>query len=94
LKIKAPVKELIEEIANPLRRPGTYGIIESGDKEQLADYLWGRDTLDLLLQFPVCEFTAAEFIALLKTLQTSGLFDFFERQAVSGCRDLTCQCAL
>lgn len=68
-EIKAPSKELIEEIATRSGDQELNGIIESGDKEQLADYLWGRDTLDLLLQFPVCEFAAAEFIALLKPLQ-------------------------
>ena len=68
-EIKAPSKELIEEIATRSGDQELNGIIESGDKEKLANYLWGRDTLDLLLQFPVCEFAAAEFIALLKPLQ-------------------------
>lgn len=68
-EIKAPSKELIEEIATRSGDQELNGIIESGDKEKLADYLWGRDTLDLLLQFPVCEFAAAEFLALLKPLQ-------------------------
>jgi len=68
-EIKAPSKELIEEIATRSGDQELNGIIESGDKEKLADYLWGRDTLDLLLQFPACEFAAAEFIALLKPLQ-------------------------
>ena len=68
-EIKAPSKELLEEIATRSGDQELNGIIEAGDKEKLANYLWGRDTLDLLLQFPVCEFTAAEFIALLKPLQ-------------------------
>ena len=68
-EIKAPSKELLEEIATRSGDQELNGIVESGDKEKLANYLWGRDTLDLLLQFPVCEFTAAEFIALLKPLQ-------------------------
>ena len=68
-EIKAPSKELLEEIATRSGDQELNGIIESGDKEKLANYLWGRDTLDLLLQFPLCEFTAAEFIALLKPLQ-------------------------
>ena len=68
-EIKAPSKELLEEIATRSGDQDLNGIIESGDKEKLSDYLWGRDTLDLLLQFPLCEFTAAEFIALLKPLQ-------------------------
>jgi sulfite reductase (NADPH) flavoprotein alpha-component len=68
-EIKAPSKEFVEEIAIRSGDQELNGIIEAGDKEKLTDYLWGRDTLDLLLQFPVCEFTAAEFIALLKPLQ-------------------------
>ncbi|MEI6335892.1 MAG: sulfite reductase subunit alpha [Methylococcaceae bacterium] len=68
-EIKAPSKELLEEIATRSGDQELNGIIESGDKEKLSNYLWGRDTLDLLLQFPLCEFTAAEFIALLKPLQ-------------------------
>ena len=68
-EIKTPSKELLEEIATRSGDQELNGIIEAGDKEKLANYLWGRDTLDLLLQFPLCEFTAAEFIALLKPLQ-------------------------
>jgi sulfite reductase (NADPH) flavoprotein alpha-component len=68
-EIKAPSKELVEEIATRSGDQALNGIIESGDKQKLADYLWGRDTLDLLVQLPICEFTAAEFIALLKPLQ-------------------------
>ena len=68
-EIKTPSKELVEEIAMRSGDQDLNGIIESGDKQKLADYLWGRDTLDLLLQLPDCELTAAEFIALLKPLQ-------------------------
>ncbi len=72
-EIKTPSKELLEEIA---KRSGDQELnailqtsLESGNKEQLTNYLWGRDTLDLLLQHPGFEFSAAEFIALLKPLQ-------------------------
>ncbi len=68
-EIKTPNKELVEEIAIRSGDQTLNGIIESGDKEKLAHYLWGRDTLDLLVQFPVCELTAAEFIGFLKPLQ-------------------------
>ncbi len=68
-EIKLPSKELIEEIAKRSGDQELNTILENGDKEQLADYMWGRDTLDLLLQFPDVEFSAAEFIALLKPLQ-------------------------
>lgn len=68
-EIKLPSKELVEEIARRSGDQELNGILESGDKDKLADYLWGRDTLDLLLQFPQVEFSAAEFISLLKPLQ-------------------------
>lgn len=68
-EIKLPSKELVEEIAKRSGDQQLNNILSSGDKDQLSDYLWGRDTLDLLLQFPNAEFSAAEFIALLKPLQ-------------------------
>lgn len=68
-EIKLPNKELLEEIAKRSGDQELNSLLESGDKDKLSDYLWGRDTLDLLLQFPTIEFTAAEFIALLKPLQ-------------------------
>ena len=68
-EIKLPSKELVEEIAKRSCDQELNNILSSGDKDQLSNYLWGRDTLDLLLQFPNAEFSAAEFIALLKPLQ-------------------------
>lgn len=68
-EIKQPSKEFINEIALRSGDQELNGILESGDKDKLADYFWGRDTLDLLLQFPSVEFSAAEFLALLKPLQ-------------------------
>lgn len=68
-EIKLPSKELIEEIASRSGDQDLNALLLSGDKEKLADYLWGRDILDLLLQFPGVEFSAAEFLRLLKPLQ-------------------------
>jgi len=68
-EIKLPSKELLQEIAKRSGDQELNGLLESDDKNLLSKYLWGRDTLDLLLQFPACEFSAAEFIALLKPLQ-------------------------
>ena len=67
-EIKLPSKELLAEIAN---RSGDQELnaLLAGDKEKLSAYLWGRDILDLLLQFPNVEFSAAEFLRLLKPLQ-------------------------
>ncbi len=68
-EIKSPSKELLDEIAKRSGDQTLNHLLQSGDKEKLAAYLWGRDTLDLLLQFPMMQFSAAEFIALLKPLQ-------------------------
>lgn len=68
-EIKLPSKELVQEIAKRSGNAELNNAIDSGDKNLLAKYLWGRDTLDLLQQNPKCEFSAAEFIALLKPLQ-------------------------
>ncbi len=68
-EIKLPSKEFVEEIARRSGDQELNALLNSGDKEQLSNYLWGRDILDLLLQFPQVEFSAAEFINLLKPLQ-------------------------
>ncbi|MCF6252397.1 MAG: sulfite reductase subunit alpha [Methylococcaceae bacterium] len=68
-EIKLPTKELLKEIANRSGDQELNGLLESGDKNKLTKYLFGRDTLDLLLQFPGMELSAAEFMALLKPLQ-------------------------
>ncbi len=68
-EIKTPSKEFIEELATRSGNQELNGFIAGGDKEKLSDYLWGRDTLDLLLQNPTAEFTSAEFVNLLKPLQ-------------------------
>ncbi len=68
-EIKLPSKELLQEIANRSGDQELNGLLDSNNKDKLAEYLWGRDTLDLLLQFPDMEFSAAEFLALLKPLQ-------------------------
>ncbi|WP_367155483.1 sulfite reductase subunit alpha [Methylomonas sp. HYX-M1] len=68
-EIKTPSKELVEEIARRSGDQQLNALLQAGDKDQLSDYLWGRDTLDLLLQFPSVELSAAEFLALLKPLQ-------------------------
>ncbi len=68
-EIKLPSKELIEEIAKRSGDQELNILLQSGDKDKVSDYLWGRDILDLLLQFPGVEFSAAEFMRLLKPLQ-------------------------
>ncbi|WP_428356002.1 diflavin oxidoreductase [Methyloprofundus sp.] len=68
-EIKLPSKGLLDEIAKRSGDQELNNLLNAGDKDKLASYLWGRDTLDLLLQFPEMQFSAAEFLALLKPLQ-------------------------
>lgn len=68
-EIKLPSKDLIQQIAKRSDDKELNKLLKPEEKDNLSKYLWGRDTLDLLLQFPKLEFTAAEFIALLKPLQ-------------------------
>ena len=68
-EIKLPSKEFMQEIANRSGDQELNSLLMSSDKDALSSYLWGRDILDLLLQFPQVELSAAELIALLKPLQ-------------------------
>ncbi|MDD4914311.1 MAG: sulfite reductase flavoprotein subunit alpha [Methylococcales bacterium] len=68
-EIKLPGKEFVEEIAKRAGDQSLNAMLLAADKDKLADYLWGRDILDLLLQFPNAEFSAAEFLHMLKPLQ-------------------------
>ncbi len=68
-EIKLPSKELLQEIARRSGNQELNALLESDDKNALSKYLWGRDILDLLLQFPSVQFSAAEFLGLLKPLQ-------------------------
>ena len=44
-------------------------VLNNGDKQALADYLWTKDVLDLLNLNQDIKFTGSEFIGLLKPLQ-------------------------
>jgi sulfite reductase (NADPH) flavoprotein alpha-component len=68
-EIKLPSKDLLQAVASQSADKEFNDLLTAGDKAALAKYLWGRDTLDLLLQFPAVTFSATEFIALLKPLQ-------------------------
>ena len=82
-EIKLPSKELLQEIANRSGDQELNNLLESETKDQLNAYLWGRDTLDLLLQFPEIEFSAAEIYCSFKTITTQGLFHFIKWQSLS-----------
>lgn len=64
-EIKTPSKEFFKE----LQIRSSAISMDMLRHSALDNYLWGRDTLDLLLQNPSAEFSAAEFLSLLKPLQ-------------------------
>jgi sulfite reductase (NADPH) flavoprotein alpha-component len=68
-EIKLPSKELLEAIAERSGNQALKECLTLADNDKMSDYLWGRDTIDLLWQNPEIEFSAAEFIARLKPLQ-------------------------
>ena len=44
-------------------------LLKPENKPKLDDYLWGRDPLDVLTEFPQVKFAAQEFTACLGKLQ-------------------------
>jgi len=44
-------------------------LLEPDRKKDLADFLWGREVIDLLLAYPQVTFTPAELVSMLKKLQ-------------------------
>lgn len=67
LEIRLPSKEFIAELAI---RSGDIAFtrLVNGDVNKLNDYLWEKDTVDLLKLFPQAQFSVAEFIQLTKVL--------------------------
>ncbi|MGB0371378.1 MAG: sulfite reductase subunit alpha [Opitutales bacterium] len=68
-EIKLPSKELLAAIAERSADAELNKLLEPANKSALNDFLWGRDTIDLLLEYPTATFTAEEFVALLKRIQ-------------------------
>ncbi len=64
-----PAKPLIEEVAKRSGNEELASKLESENKAALAEYLWGREIIDLLIENPGCGFTPTEFIGYLKKIQ-------------------------
>lgn len=67
-EIKTPNRELLQAIADRSENDEFKATV-AGDKEALSAFMWGRDIIDLLLEYPKAKFTAEGFIALLKKIQ-------------------------
>jgi len=68
-EISTPSRKLIAAVEAQAKDEMFSHVVKNGDKEALADYLWGKDTLDLLNLNSEIYFSALEFLALLKPLQ-------------------------
>ena len=68
LEIRTPSKEFIAELAMRSGDAKLITLTTSGNKEALNDFLWAKDTVDLLTLYPQAQFSVAEFISLAKPL--------------------------
>ena len=68
-EVSTPSRKLIAAVEAQAKDEMFSHVVKNGDKEALADYLWGKDTLDLLNINSEIYFSALEFLALLKPLQ-------------------------
>lgn len=68
-EISTPSRELIAAIEQRAGNEDLSRLLQSGDKEGLDNWLWGKDTLDLLQLNPGVSLSADEFVSLLKPLQ-------------------------
>ena len=68
-EISTPSRNMIALIEERAEDEMLTHVVKHGDKETLADFLWGKDTLDLLNINPQVSFGIDEFIKLLKPLQ-------------------------
>ena len=68
--IAAPNKKFLTVLAEKVGDAASdwAPLLEADKKAELADYLWGRDTIDFLLAHPEAKFEAAEFVSLLRKL--------------------------
>ena len=63
-----PSKDLINAIGSQILTGELHHILNEGNKDAISNFLWGKDTLDLLNLNKNIHFTE-EFIKLLKPLQ-------------------------
>ncbi|MCB5189013.1 sulfite reductase subunit alpha [Methylobacillus caricis] len=68
-EISTPSRELIAAVEQHAGNEDLSNIVRSGDKEALENWLWGKDTLDLLQLNPGLALEVDDFVSLLKPLQ-------------------------
>ncbi len=66
--ITTPARKFLTAFATRTKSDKLAGLLQPEAKQELADYLWGREMIDLLQEFPDHGFTASEFVAVLGKL--------------------------
>ncbi len=68
LDIRTPSKEFVKALAESASDHKLIALIGSEDSKALNDFLWGKDVLDLLRQYPSVTLSLAEILSLLKPI--------------------------
>jgi sulfite reductase (NADPH) flavoprotein alpha-component len=66
--ITKPSRNFIEAVAQRSDSPNLKRLLDPQVSGDLSKYLWGREVIDLLLEFPAAKFTPAEFLSFMKKL--------------------------
>lgn len=67
--IRSLSKGLIEEWQKRSFSPFLNALVEAGSKEQFDDFIWGREIIDLVNDYPADFEDGEEFVSILKKLQ-------------------------
>ena len=62
-------RDLIKKVVEKSEDSALGALLQPEHKSDLNDWLWGREVIDLLLEFPDVRFEAAEFVGALRKLQ-------------------------
>ena len=68
-EIFTPSKDFLNAVALKSKDDQLAHVLEHGDKEAIEDYVWSKDSLDLLLDFPNIAFDLNEIASLFRPLQ-------------------------
>lgn len=67
-EIRTPSKEFLAELAKRADASDVQALLDNEDGSALADFLWGKDLVDLLKAYPAAQFNAEELLSLTKPL--------------------------
>ncbi|MCI2265264.1 sulfite reductase subunit alpha [Sediminivirga luteola] len=67
-EIRTPAKELLARLADSEPHGELDSLLDSGDRLALDNWLWGKDTVDLLRAHPRAELSPDELLSMLKPL--------------------------